>query len=256
MTRFASPPKAAPLFAMLALAGALCASPALAQTASLNTSPAGTLSLVGEGRITGTPDVAVIRTGVVTLGKTARDALTANTAAMEKLFALLHQSGIKYEDIQTSDFSVQPQYDYSNQRNSDGYTPPPRIAGYQVSNNVAVKIRETETLGKILDQLVSAGSNQINSVSFSLADPAPLLAEARRAAMADAIAKARLYADAAGVQLGNIISITEGNPTPPPLPQPDMIVARMAAEAAPVPVAAGTMETVRQVSVVWQLIQK
>ena len=252
MTKFTSPSMTALLFAVLALAGALFMTPAMAQTQSLP----GTIALVGEGQVTGTPDMAIVSSGVVTMGKTARDALSANTAAMDNIFALLRAAGMDPKDIQTANFNVEPQYDYSDQRDANGYSRPPRISSYQVSNTVSVKIHDLDNLGKVLDQLVTAGSNQINSVYFTVIDPAPLYDEARRAAMADAIEKANLYAKAAGVTLGPIISITEGSPQVSPVFKSDVMMARVAAESpAPVPIAAGQLDFSKQVSVVWKLEQ-
>ncbi len=217
-------------------------------------SSSGRISLTGIGTIAGTPDMAVINSGVVTFGKTARIALDANTEAMGELFVLFEGTGIENRDIQTSQFSVQPRYIYSDQRDENGYPLAPRINGYQVSNTLSVKVRELATLGSLLDRAVSVGANRINSISFTVNDPEPLLDDARRAAMADAIAKARLFADAAGVELGRIISISEGAQSP--APQFEMVqFARAAADSGPVPVAAGELSFSKTISVVWELDQ-
>src|SRR5690606_36041629 len=131
-------------------------------------------------------------------GATAREALDANTAAMAELIAALKAEGIEARDIQTSGFSVNPNYVYSDARDEHGYTLPPKINGYQVSNTVSVAVRDLGELGSILDKSVTVGANTINGVSFSVADPSELYNEARRAAFADARDKAALYANAAG----------------------------------------------------------
>lgn len=213
-----------------------------------------TISLVGIGKVTATPNMAIVSSGVVSHGKTARDALDANTIAMNQIFTILLDANIEQKDIQTSGFSVRPQYRYSDQRDVNGYQLPPRILGYEVSNTLTVRVRNLDDLGQLLDNAVSVGSNQINSISFAVTDTAPLLNEARRSAMADAIAKAELYAQAAGVSLGNIISISEGSPITAPQPQVVMM-ARMAEDTGPVPVATGELSFSKQVSVIWQLAQ-
>jgi len=228
----------------------LLAMPALAQ----NSEKSGTISLQGNGQVVSSPDMAIISSGVVTMGKTARAALNANSAAMGQLFTLLDAAGIEKRDIQTSNFSVQPQYIYSDQRDQNGYPKPPRISGYQVSNNVSVKLRNLDKLGSLLDNMVSVGSNQINAVGFALNDTAPLVAKARRAAMADAIAKAKLYADAAGVRLGEIVSISEGAGGLSPRFEA-MALSRVSAPGQKVPVASGELTFSKQVSVVWKLVQ-
>ncbi len=103
--------------------------------------------------------------------------------------------------IQTSNFSVQPQY---AQNAGNG---PERITGYQVSNQVDVTLDDTKKLGPALDALVGAGANQINSVGFDIADPAALQTAAREAAAADALKRAQTYAHAAGVTVGPVLSI-------------------------------------------------
>jgi uncharacterized protein YggE len=227
----------------------------VAPVAAQSTHAPGIISLTGTGEVSGTPDMATISSGVVTHGKIARIALDANTFAMNEIFALLQSTGIEQKDIQTSGFSVQPQYNYSDQRDANGYPLPPRISGYQVSNTLTIHVRNLDNLGALLDSSVSVGANQINSITFSVTDTAPLYNNARRAAMADAFAKAELYAQAAGVTLGNIISISEGSPVS--LPQPEMVMmARMAEAPTAVPVAAGELGFSKQISVVWELVQE
>ncbi|HHG91130.1 MAG TPA: SIMPL domain-containing protein [Devosia sp.] len=224
-------------------------SPAIAQT---GTKP-GIISLQGIGEVTSVPDMAIVRSGVVTNAQTAREALSANTAAMSRLFALLKDNAIEERDIQTSDFSVQPQYVYPNRPDASGNPKPPRIVGYQVFNNVTVRVRDLDNLGALIDAAVTVGANQINSISFAVSDTAQLQIEARRAAMADAIAKAELYVEAAGLSLGRIVSIREDGGSRPVF-QPEM--ARMAMASDAVPVAAGELTFSRQVFVEWELVQE
>src|SRR5690606_7397850 len=123
-------------------------------------------------------DMATIMSGVTTQGATAREALDANTAAMSELIAALKDAGIEARDIQTSGFSVNPNYVYSDARDELGYSMPPKINGYQVANSVTVVVRDLADLGSILDQSVTVGANTVNGVSFSVADPSELLNEA------------------------------------------------------------------------------
>jgi hypothetical protein len=122
------------------------------------------------------------------------------------VFAVLKTLGVPERAIQTSNFSVQPQY--ANNSGNDGA--PPRITGYQVSNQVDVTLDDSRKLGAVIDALVGAGANQINSVSYGFRDPAALQTKARIAAIADARAHAQTYAKAAGVTLGGVVSIDEG----------------------------------------------
>ena len=213
---------------------------------------AGTIAIEGRGEVRAAPDMATINSGVTTQGATAREALNANTAAMSELIAALKESGIEARDIQTSGFSVNPNYVYSDARDELGYSKPPKINGYQVSNSVTVVVRDLEELGIILDRSVTVGANTVNGVSFSVADPSELLDEARKLAFDNARDKAELYADAADVTLGDLEQISERQDFNAPQPYPMYARAEMA-DAAPVPVEAGEMSFAITVNVTWDL---
>ncbi|QEE21509.1 SIMPL domain-containing protein [Youhaiella tibetensis] len=232
-----------------ALATALTA-PAFAQEAPRP----GTISIEGRAEVTAAPDTAFVTSGVTTQGETAREALDANTKAMADLIAALKASNIEAKDIQTSGFSVNPNYVYSDERDANGYSKPPKIAGYQVSNAVTVRVRDLPSLGQVLDKAVTVGANTINGVSFSVADPSKLYDEARKAAFVDAKEKADLYAGVAGVSLERILSISENQNFSQP-PQPYMMKSAMADASGAVPVQAGEMSFSVNVSVQWELAE-
>ncbi len=206
--------------------------------------------LSGEGKASATPDLAVLSSGVVAEGKTAREALDANTAAMTKLISSFKATGIEDRDIATSGFTVQPRYIYS-QRN-DGTQGPPRITGYEVRNTVTVKVRDLTKLGGILDTAVTEGSNQIDGLTFDISKKDELLKEARKKALADARAKADLYAEAAGVKLGRLRELSEqaGSGYPPPRPMAMRMEAKAAAD---VPVEAGEQEISVNIIATWEI---
>lgn len=233
-------------FIPLLLATALSAAPALAQEASMN----GTVSISGIGEVTSAPDTASITSGVTTQGATAREALDANTKAMTELLDTLKAAGIEARDIQTSGFSVNPNYVYTDARDANGYQLPPKINGYQVFNTVNVRVRELAKLGSVLDKAVTVGANTINGVSFSVADPSKLYNEARKVAFADAKAKADLYAGVAGETLGSIRNITENQGISQPQPYMMKAVAQDSAGAA-VPVEGGELSYSINVQVTW-----
>jgi uncharacterized protein len=180
--------------------------------------------VTGEGSITVAPDEAQIRGGVVTRGKTAKEATAANSKLMEAITAALLDSGIEQKDIRTSHFSVQPIY--VQQQNAE-----PKLSGFSVSNQVNVTIRQIAKVGDVLDRLITAGATDTGNIEFMHADPAKTLDAAREAAVADARRKAELYAHAAGLALGRVTWITEDPGYAPPMP-----MARMSAAAAPAPV--------------------
>lgn len=204
------------------------------------------MTLSGRGEVKARPDLAMVTIGVVTQAATAREALTANNEAMTKLLAALKAAAIEPKDIQTSNFGVNPRYDYG--QNNDR---PPRIVGYDVANNVTVTVRNLDKVGGVLDAMVSLGSNQINGVAFSIDSPQRLEDEARKLAVADAQRKAKLYAEAAGVTLGPLIAIAEGGGYRPPAP---VYAKQMRAEAADsVPVAEGEQTISIEAQLTWEL---
>ena len=213
---------------------------------------AGEITIEGRGDVRAAPDMALINSGVTTQGATAREALDANTAAMAELIAALKDAGIEARDIQTSGFSVNPNYVYSDARDDLGYTLPPKMNGYQVSNTVTVAVRKLDDLGSILDKSVNVGANTINGISFSVADPTELYNQARKEAFADARAKAELYATASNATLGDLESISESQSFNSPQPTPQYARADMAASK-PVPVEAGEMSFEISVNVKWEL---
>ena len=200
-----------------------------------------TITMAGHGEVTAIPDTATVNAGVTTNAPTAAAALSANSARMSQVFDALKKLGIPDRKIQTTGFSVFPQYTNGDSNN------PRRLAGYQVSNTVTVRLGDASRAGVLMDSLVSAGANQMNGTSFDLAEPAPLLERARTQAVADARTRAETYAKAAGVTLGPILSISEG---PEAQPRP---LYRALALAPPAPVAPGEQSVVADVTVVWEI---
>ncbi|HEY9011335.1 MAG TPA: SIMPL domain-containing protein [Devosia sp.] len=215
----------------------------------------GLISIDGHGEVVVAPDTAFVTSGVTTQGATAKEALDANTAAMGELIQTLKDAGIEARDIQTSGFSVNPNYVYTDARDANGYQLPPKINGYQVYNTVNVRVRKLDTLGAVLDKAVTVGANTINGVTFSVSDTSDILNEARKQALEDAREKAELYATAAGVELGHLRSITETQNMGGPIPYAAADMAYARAEAAPVPVEGGELTYSINVSVSWALDQ-
>lgn len=211
---------------------------------------AGTIAIEGSGQVRAAPDMATVSSGVTTQGATAKEALDANSTAMTALIEALKGSGIEARDIQTSGFSVSPNYVYSEERDASGYSLPPKINGYQVANSVSVVVRDLEKLGSILDQSVTVGANTVNGIEFSVTDPSELLDEARKAAFADARAKADLYALASGTTLGDIEKISESRDYAVPVAY---AMAERAVAADKVPVEAGELSFSITVNVEWDL---
>ncbi|MBL8551043.1 MAG: SIMPL domain-containing protein [Hyphomonadaceae bacterium] len=241
-------------FAAVAAALSLSAAPALAQAPEAPMPghrmmmPEGALLTVSaEGEAEVAPDLANISLGVVTEGQTAAAAMQANAQRMAALVQSLRRAGVAERDVQTANVSVNPQYVYG-----DGV--PPRITGYQASNTVNVRVRNLANLGRTVDAAVAAGGNTINGVSFSIDDPEPVLDRARRQAVQRARARANLYAEAAGMRVNRIISISEAGAAPPmPYPVPMMMAERSVAAQVATPTMPGEVKSTANVTVVFEL---
>ena len=210
-----------------------------------------TVSVSGTGKATATPDMATIRSGVATNAATAKEALAANNSAMAKILKLFKSKGIEDRDIQTSGFSVYPEY----ARQEPGKRRPNKIVSYRVSNQVQVRVRNLAGLGEIMDALVQAGSNQISGVTFGLSEPARITNEARKKAIGDARLRAELYAQASGMKVGKVIKISEQATVRPPSPVYGARMA-MAEMASSVPVAAGEQEVSATIHVSYELVDQ
>ncbi|HEY6861819.1 MAG TPA: SIMPL domain-containing protein [Pseudolabrys sp.] len=169
------------------------------------------VTVTGEATVAVAPDTAMIRLGVGTQEKTAREASEANARQMTGVLAAIKDTGVADRDIQTSRLSLQPQYD----PNKSGTA---RLTGFQASNQVTVRIRDIDKLPTVLDRAITAGANEMSGIEFVVSEQSKLLDQARDDAIADARRKADLYAKAAGAKLGRVVSITEEGSAPPPRP--------------------------------------
>jgi uncharacterized protein YggE len=199
----------------------------------------------GHGEVNAVPDSALISAGVTIQAATAAAALSDNAAAMNRVFAALKSAGVQEKNIQTSNFSVAPQYTPYNSNNTGAQ----KIVGYLVSNQVNVTLEHVTNVGPTVDALVAAGANQMNGISFTIHDPKPLLAQARASAVVDARERAQTFAQAAHVTLGPILSIGEATVEGP---RP-LFAMQAKANAAATPVAAGEQTVSADVSIVWQI---
>lgn len=238
------------LFRSAALAGVLLAGAApaaLAQNASpaapeahgghhvmmMQHGPVLNLAAYGETRVA--PDMATINLGVVTEAPTAAEAMRQNRERMTQVISALRKQGIAEKDIQTSGLNLSPQYTYRENQ-------PPLLRGYQAANQVTVTVYDLAKLGQAVDAVVSAGGNQVNGISFGLRDPQTAENAARLAAVKALKAKADLYAQATGLRLKGLKSLSEqgGYSPPPPMPMYRMARAEAAMDAS-TPVAPGEL---------------
>jgi uncharacterized protein len=201
--------------------------------------PPARIIVTGSGSVTVPPDYAEIASGVTTKAKTAKEASDANTKAMAALNAALKSDGIAADDIQTLRFSVSPVYGPPQQN------APPKLVGFSVANELGIKVHQIGKVGEILDSLIQAGATDSGSVQFLHSNTSQVLDQARQAAYSDARRKAELYAQSAGLKLGDAAWITEEPDYAPALP----MAGRAYAMAAPVPISAGADTLRMQITV-------
>src|SRR5262245_48564600 len=215
-------PSALLLLAASALSG--IAQPPFGRSAT--TAPSKTITVTGNGSVTTVPDTATFSFTVDTRAKTATAALAQNSTETAAVIAAVKAQGIGSDDIQTSQVSLSPQ------SSDDGTS----IVGYVASNTITVK-SDLAHSGKLVDAAVGAGANGVGGPSLSRSDQAALYRDALKKAVEDAKLKAESLADAAGLKLGAVQSVSEGATSSPPVP----FAASKAADAG-VPIEPGTQE--------------
>ncbi len=230
--------------ALAAIITACAASPnAIAQSETLPR----TITVNGEGIASAVPDMAVVSIGVRTDAPTAAAALRQNSSEMAATIANLKELNVADRDLQTSGLSVNPRYQYnSNNNRSD-----PKIVGFTASNTLTVKLRDLDQAGSVIDQAVQSGANSLGGIQFTFADADPMKKDARKDAVADAREKAELYANAAGVSLGQVMTIQDGYAS---TPSPRPMMARMEADqSSSVPLQAGESSITATITMVYEI---
>lgn len=210
-----------------------------------------TVTVSGAGSADVTPDIAYVTLGVTTDAKTAREALTQNNTQMQSLMTALASAGIASADIKTQGLQVFPRYNNNpNPPTTTQGETTNELVGFTASNTVEVTVRQINNLGQILDQAVTAGSNQIQGIRFDVKDPSQVMDQARQAAMQDAAHKAQQLATLSNAKLGVVITINEESNRPIPFQASGGVAASMAQA---VPVSPGTQTVTVNLTVTWEL---
>lgn len=209
----------------------------------------GTLTVSGEARIAAVPDVATITLGASGRGETAILAMNATSKAVDVILDRLAGLKIEARDIQTTQLHVGEQSRWDRDREENVFT------GYLATNTVQVRVRNLDQIGDLLSAVLDDGANELRNLSFGLQHPREVEDEARRRAVADAMGRAALYAGAAGVPLGDILSIKDSaEPLVRSIVEAEpMIVVEEAVVARDVPVAAGEIEVRAEVTMVFAI---
>jgi uncharacterized protein YggE len=200
------------------------------------------LGATGETRVA--PDMATIQLGVMAEAPTAQEAMHRNGELMTQAVAAVRRGGVAEKDIRTSGLELAPQYAY-------GQNQPPRLTGYRATNRVTVVVRDLARLGPIVDAAVGSGANQVEGISFGLADPTAAENAARQKAVQALAAKASLYAQATGYRVLRLVTLSEGQAVQPVTPL--ALPMAMAAKREATPILPGETSVRVEVSGVYEL---
>jgi len=205
------------------------------------------LTVTGMGMVGADPDVVEINLGVEVIAKTVESANEKASASMSRLQKVISRYNIDDNDLKTSRFNVSPQYNY---RNESG----PEIIGFRVTNTVTVKFRDMEGIGSFIDDAVSIGGNsiRINNIYFKVEDSDGYFDLARKLAIENARKKAELFADAAKVELGSVIQISESSNVANPTPRMSLEMASPSSSSV-TPISPGQQDISIQVSVTFEI---
>ncbi|GAB6985918.1 SIMPL domain-containing protein [Nocardioides pyridinolyticus] len=222
-----------------------------AQAAEEQPDPASTarqLTMTGTGEATAVPDQLSFDLGVTLTRADLDDALAAASATMERVLGVLEDAGVARRDVQTTGLSMSPVYDYHPYD-------PPTLIGYRVGQRATVLVRELRRGGAAVSAAVESGGNdvRVSDLRLLVGDESAVMERAREAAVAEATAKAKQYAEASGQDLGEVLTLQEVHARP--VPTPVYAGAAYAARdlAAKLPIRAGREKGAVTVKVVWEL---
>lgn len=235
--------------AALILAGSAAAASAQTTTPVVADSMfrATTLNLSAYGESTVAPDKATINLGVTTDAPTAAQAIRDNAEKMSRVIESLKRAGLSDREIQTSNLSLSPQYVYQENL-------PPRLTGYQASNQVIITVRELNRLGQVVDATVNAGATNVGGITFGIEDSTDAENQARLQAVENLRAKADLYAKAMGYRVARLVTLNEGSSYAPPPPPPMPVMMRAeAAKFDSTPVSPGELKARVDISATYEL---
>jgi uncharacterized protein YggE len=205
-----------------------------------------TLTISGTGEATADADMVTIVLGVQTRDESAAGAVADNARMMTDTIEALKAAGVPEEEIKTSRFSIYPTRDWIDGKLSDKVV-------FEVNNQVTITLDLTDEVdvGEVLDAAVGAGTNSVESVTFDLRDPTGVQEGALVDAVNDAMGKAEVISEAAGVTLGRILSISEGTASPVPMAESKVFFA--ADVATTTPIVPGDVEVTATVTITYEI---
>lgn len=207
-----------------------------------------TISVSGIAKLSVKPDIARVNIGVLSTGSNVAATQKQNTDKMNAITNAIKGFGVKDDDIQTSNYNIYPQYDWTDGRQV--------LRGYQVSQQLSIKVRDLEKIGDILTKSGELGSNQVGGVSFEVDDTTAIQKQARDKAIADAKEKAEVLARSLGMQLGKVVSFSEdygSNPVPMMYNSYNKVMADEAAGAASPEIQSGSLDVSKSVTITFEI---
>lgn len=206
-----------------------------------------TITIDGTGKVTAAPDIGTVDVGFITEGKNVQTIQQENVIKMNKLVGTIKKLGIEDKDIQTSQYSIYPQYDYTNGKSV--------LSGYTVSQSVTIKIRDLTKVSDVLSRAGESGANQVGGLNFTFDDPENLKVQARDKAITNAKTKAETLAKSLGIKLGRIVGFTESgsSPSPYPLYKSDMAYGLGGAAPAAPQIETGSEDITSDVSITYEI---
>jgi len=206
-----------------------------------------TVTVSAEGKVYTKPDIALISLSVLSKGKTVKDVTKDGNTKMNQVIDAVKGLGVEAKDITSTEYNLYPEYYYPENL-------PPKLTGYQLSQQIQVKIRKLDQVEDVLDAGIGAGANQVGQLSFDIDDPTAIKKEAREKAFTAAKEKAKEMADAAGVKLGRVVTFSEGEGYQPPVFANYMMEAKTMGGAVPSPtIEPGSKELNLIVSVTYEI---
>ena len=209
------------------------------------------LTVSETGMIPQAPDTAFVTFGLETAGKSLTEAQRRNSSIMSKVMERLRDLQIDKERIQTSSFTVSPQYRPPSNRPADAPPAPPEIIGYLVSNMMTVEIRVLDKVGTVIEEVLKAGANNFQGLHWGLHDEQAVRLSALKQAAGKARQKAAVLSEALHVKLVRVLSVNEGGH----VVRPAVAMARMALEssAGDVPISSGELKVEATVTLIYEI---
>jgi uncharacterized protein YggE len=242
-----------PFMPLIAFAITFLALPIVAWSDDSTKPETPTLTVVATGSVSVPPDTAFVTLGMDTAGKSLAEAQRQNSAVMQKVLERFRELKIEKERIQTSAFTVSPQYKPLPKRPSDAPPAPPEIIGYTVSNTMTIEVREIEKVGGVIEEGLSAGANHFHGLRWALRDEQQARLSALKTAARKAREKAAALSEALNVKLGRVANVTEGSQIVHPAPRVGRAMATMEMAGGEVPISSGEMRVEGTVTLVYEL---